>query len=138
MLALARAAAGQRLPTGSIQQETRVPMAFLQRIVATLRRAGLLRAYPGVHGGLQLARPAAEISLLEVHEAVEGPILISECLAAPDTCPLAGPCPVRERWGRLDALIKSELAATTLQQLALAPASPGRRAASRSRRPEPR
>ncbi len=138
MLTLAKGGASARQSTGRIQSETLVPMAFLQRIVSTLRRAGLIHAFPGIHGGLQLARPPEAISLLDVHAAVEGPILISECLADPCRCPLSAPCPVRSRWARLDGLIQRELAATTLADLARAPVEKPARRAKPSRRPSTR
>jgi Rrf2 family protein len=95
-----------------------IPRAFLQRIVAALSRASILTTTPGPKGGLQLARSAAAISLRDVVEALEGPILISECLSGPEVCPLGPSCPVRSRWGGLQAMILGELERTTMAALA--------------------
>lgn len=117
LLALARQPAGSRLPTQRIQMEMLVPRAFLQRIIAELARAGLIRTFAGPHGGLELARPAAEITLLQIWEAMEGSLLISACLAHPAACPLDQGCPVHRRWRRIQNFLLEELGTTTLEQL---------------------
>jgi len=119
MLCLARRPPGARLPTQAIQDEMLVPRAFLQRIIADLSKAGLVRTFPGPSGGLELARPAETVNLRHIWEAAEGPLLISDCLKAPGECPLDAACPVRTRWARLQNLVVQELEATTLDQLAL-------------------
>ncbi len=118
MLALAKRNEGERLSTRQIQEEMLVPHAFLQRIIADLSRRKLIHTYPGPSGGLQLARPAATISLRDIYEAIEGTLLISDCLEASGECPLDKTCPVRPRWDRLQMLIVKELESITLDQLA--------------------
>lgn len=117
-LALAKRPSGTRLSTQVIQDEMLVPRPFLQRIIADLAKAGLLQTYPGPSGGIELARPAETINLRHIWEAIEGPILISECLKAPQTCPLDQGCPVHRRWGRLQILMARELENADLGQLA--------------------
>ncbi len=123
VLALARQAEGARLSTAEIQTGMLVPPAFIQRIVAELARSGLIQTFPGREGGLQLARPAEEITLKDVIEAVEGPILLSDCLSVAEACPLNTPCRVSAAWGRLQGSILRELSAINFAQLALEPAS---------------
>ena len=133
LLALARRPAGTRLSTGQIQAETRVPGPFLRRIVASLSQSDLIVTFSGPSGGLQLARPAEAINLLHVWQAVEGELLISDCLQQSEpgcptpnagllgplkACPLQPGCPVNRRWGRLQSLIVEELQAATLAELA--------------------
>jgi Rrf2 family protein len=119
MLCLARRPPDVRLPTQTIQDEMLIPRAFLQRIIADLSRAELVRTFPGPSGGLELARPAETINLRHIWEAAEGPLLISDCIEAPEECPLEPACPVRSRWGRLQSLVVNELEATSLDQLAM-------------------
>ena len=95
-----------------------IPQAFLQRIVAQLAQGQLIRTYPGRNGGLALARPAEEITLLDVVVSIEGPIVISECIDGHDYCPFENECPVRKRWGRLRSVIEQELGKTTFAMLA--------------------
>ena len=118
MLALAKRPFGERLPTRTIQDEMLIPRSFLQRIIADLSRAGLLATYPGPNGGLQLSRPAEQINLRHIWEAIEGELLVSDCLKAPGECPLDSGCPVRSRWGRLQSIIVHELERTNLAELA--------------------
>ncbi len=118
MLALAEHGDGSRVPTRQVQQEMQVPHAFLQRIIADLARRKLILTFPGPSGGLQLASPISSVSLLDVYEAIEGPLYISLCLKNPDECPLQDSCPVRSHWGIMQANLVREMAAITLNQLA--------------------
>lgn len=117
-LALAKHPSGSRLSTHTIQNEMLVPPAFLQRIIADLAKAGLIATFPGPNGGIELAYPAAEISLRQIWEAIEGPLCISECVHGEHECPLGSRCPVRLHWSGLQQLILNELASTTLDLLA--------------------
>lgn len=119
MLALAKHQGSQRLSTQQIQQQMLIPRAFLQRIIADLSRKRLIQTYTGPNGGLQLGRSAATISLRDIYEAIEGALLISDCLEAAGACPLDVGCPVHPHWKHLQALIVRELESITLDQLAL-------------------
>jgi Rrf2 family protein len=97
-----------------------IPPALMTRIVARLARADLLKTFPGREGGLMLPRPAAQITLRDVVEAFEGPILLSECLQAKgeDDCPFRTNCPVSPKWGRVQVAMLREMAAITFEGLA--------------------
>jgi Rrf2 family cysteine metabolism transcriptional repressor len=56
-----------------------LPLSYLEHLVAKLREAGLVTSTRGAHGGYRLARPAKEIDMLEVVQALEGPIAPMEC-----------------------------------------------------------
>jgi Rrf2 family protein len=118
MLCLARRSPGARLSTRTVQQEMRIPRPYLQRIIAELSRAELLRTYAGPRGGLELALPGEAIHLRRIWEAIEGPLVISDCLEGPQSCPLEAGCPVNRRWLRLQSLIAQELQSVTLAELA--------------------
>jgi len=120
LLALARQGEGVRLPSSEIQREMLIPQTLMPRIVAQLARAKLLKTFPGREGGLMLPRPAAKITLRDVVEAFEGPILLSECLQAKDEddCPFRTNCPVSPKWGRVQVAMLREMAAITFESLA--------------------
>jgi Rrf2 family protein len=118
VLALAKRPSLTRASTAEIQHEMLIPTAFSQRIVADLARGGFILTYPGRDGGLQLARPAAELNLRQVVEFFEGPIIINDCLAADYECPFEDKCPVRRRWARLQSFLLSELESITFEELA--------------------
>ncbi len=121
VLALAKRGEGARLSSADIQQEMLIPQAFMTRIVAQLSRAGLINTFPGRDGGLMLPRPASsQITLKDVVEAFEGPILLSECMQVKgeDDCPFQSNCPVRPKWGRVQVAMMREMASITFEDLA--------------------
>ena len=63
----------------AVAEAEMLPLAYLEHLVAKLRKAGLVDLGRGAHGGYRLARPAEEITMLEVVEALEGPIAPMEC-----------------------------------------------------------
>src|SRR5689334_13620869 len=79
MTAAARRAAGERLSATELAEETGVPLPTAQKLMGKLAGAGLLSSARGAAGGFALARPAAEISLADIVEAVEGPIALTMC-----------------------------------------------------------
>ena len=76
LLALAKEDEGTRLSSAHIQKEMLIPPAFMGRIVAKLAQEGLLKTHPGRDGGLQLSSPSSQITIKDVVEAFEGPILL--------------------------------------------------------------
>ena len=119
VLALAKHGEGSRLSSAEIQQEMLIPKAFMTRIVAQLSRHGLINTYPGRDGGLTLPRPASQITLKDVVEAFEGPILLSECMQVKgeNDCPFQSNCPVRSKWGRVQVAMLREMASITFEDL---------------------
>src|SRR5687767_1241056 len=79
MTAAARREAGARLSASELASETGVPLPTAQKLMGRLAAAGLLTSARGVSGGFALARPAQEISLADIVEAVEGPIAMTVC-----------------------------------------------------------
>lgn len=120
VLALAKHPRGTRLASGIIQREMLIPKAFMSRIVAQLAANGLVQTFAGRDGGLELSRPATEITLKDVVDAFEGPILLSECLQSKgeDDCPFRNDCPVSNKWGRVQMAMLREMAAITFESLA--------------------
>lgn len=119
VLALAKYGEGTRLSSAEIQQEMLIPPALMSRIVAQLAREGLVSTFPGRDGGLSLPCPASKITLKDVVEAFEGPILLSECMQAKgeDDCPFRSNCPVRSKWGRVQVAMMREMASITFEDL---------------------
>jgi Rrf2 family iron-sulfur cluster assembly transcriptional regulator len=120
LLALAKQGEGARLSSAEVRREMLIPQALMARIVAQLARAELINTYPGREGGLMLHRPAAQITLRDVVEAFEGPILLSECLQfkGEDDCPFRTNCPVSPKWGRVQVAMLREMASITFESLA--------------------
>ena len=98
VLYLARLRPGKRAPTAQIARDQRIPPSFLAKIIAQLSVAGLVQATRGARGGVSLARAADDISLLDVVEAIDGPMVLNDCTATPEICPMSADCPVRSVW----------------------------------------
>ncbi len=109
----------QRVPLAAIAASEGIPTAFLERILAGLRNGGLVLTARGVAGGYRLARAAAEISVADVVEALEGPLSLVGCLPNDTGCERAGDCASRQVWRRLDDAISGALSAITLEDLRL-------------------
>jgi Rrf2 family protein len=118
VLHLAGLPEGARVPMRKIADERLLPPSFVRRIVAQLAGSGILRTVRGMGGGVGLARPASEISLLDVVRAMEGGIVLNRCVDDPPQCPLSTSCPVQLAWTGATRAVENYLAATRFDQLA--------------------
>lgn len=98
ILYLAQLETNQRAATSQIAEEQHIPPSFLAKIISQLSIAGLIHTSRGARGGVSLARPPEAISVLEVVEAIDGPIALNECSQSPDACPFGENCPLRSLW----------------------------------------
>ena len=119
MCAAARHCGNARASAAGLARETGLPVPTVQKLVSLLVHAGLLRATRGAGGGLQLARPAAAISLADIVEAVEGPIALTSCVeGARQDCALESSCTLRPHWGVVNDTLRRALAEVPLSRLA--------------------
>jgi len=120
LLALATREQNCRLSSNTIREEMLIPQSFMPRIVAQLANAGLVKTFAGRDGGLQLAHPSATITLKDVVEAFEGPLLLSECMQVKneDDCPFQSNCHVRGKWSRVQVAMVREMASISFEVLA--------------------
>jgi len=110
---------------GSIAEAEGLPLAYLEHLVQRLRRAELVESRRGAYGGYSLARPAEEIPMAEVVEALEGEIAPIECISADADGALVcareghddGPCPTKLLWTRVQGSIVRTLTEMTLADL---------------------
>lgn len=98
VLHVAQLEEGDRLATSVIAEAENIPLPFLAKIVSQLSVKGILDAMRGASGGVRLARPASDISLLEVIEAIDGEISLNRCVLNEDACTSTSTCPVHEVW----------------------------------------
>jgi len=122
MRAAARHCGCKRVSAADLADETGIPLPTAQKLVSLLSRAGLIRATRGAGGGLQLARPAASISLADIIEAIEGPIALTACVdSARHDCALETSCQVRPHWGTVNDALRGALDGVSLASLIAAP-----------------
>ena len=107
-----------RVPSAEIAETQNVPAAFLTKILARLANAGIVDLKRGVHGGVSLAKPAGEFSLLEVVEAVDGPVTLNRCMARPGECPRDAHCLVHPLWLEIREEFRARLAGISFSDLA--------------------
>jgi Rrf2 family protein len=117
ILDLANLQDGERASTQEIAERQSIPAPFLAKIVSQLSTSGLVETYRGAGGGVVLARPASEISLLDVIEALDGPIRLNRCVIEPDTCPREERCPVHDVWVAAQRDLTEALTSVTFDSL---------------------
>jgi len=100
-----------------IAASERLPENYLSKIFQDLAKDGLVRSHRGARGGFSLARPAEDITLRQVIEAIEGPIALSRCLSATDSCDCEGTCAMRPVFAQAQARFLEVLDHTTLKDL---------------------
>ena len=108
-----------RVSAGELAEETGLPLPTVHKVIGLLGKAGLLRSMRGAGGGLQLARPAAAITLADIVEAVEGPIALTACVEhGKHDCALEGACCVQPHWALVNDTLRGALAEVPLTRLA--------------------
>ena len=100
-----------------IAETERIPIKFLEQLLVPLRKEGLVNATRGAHGGFTLGRPAANITVLEVVETLEGPLSPSPCDTTRD-CPRTGGCAAAPVWEKAGQALRDVLGSTTIAEVA--------------------
>jgi Rrf2 family protein len=95
-----------------------IPPKFMPQIMRDLSKAGLVVTTRGFRGGVKLARPASQISLRSVVEAIEGPLALYRCLGSPSACARASECKLRPIWVRAQEALLQVFERTALSELA--------------------
>jgi len=117
VLYLARMEPNQRAATSQVAQEQHIPPSFLAKIISQLSIAGLLHTSRGARGGVTLAREPKDITLLEVIESIDGPIMLNECVSDNSICTFDDDCPLRPVWCEAQEELINRLKGTNFQQL---------------------
>ncbi len=118
VLHLSQLGVGNRAATSKIAKAQHIPPSFLAKIISQLSIAGLLHTSRGARGGVTLARKPEKISLLEVVEAIDGPIRLNECAHDDGMCSFEGDCPLTTIWQDAQSELVNRLSGTNFAQLA--------------------
>lgn len=116
LVALAQAP-GKPISTRVLASEADVPYQFASKIMQKLHEQGLVESVMGPFGGFRLARPAEKVTLLEIIEAVQGPVVVNTCLLGQDTCQRRHICPVRDKLESLQETMVDYLQSVRLADL---------------------
>src|SRR5512141_3153048 len=114
---LAKLGPNQRAATSIVAEEMKIPPSFLAKIISQLSIAGLLHTSRGARGGVTLAREPKEITLLEVVEAIDGPIQLNECVGDNSACVFDHECPLRDVWCDAQDELVTRLRGTSFETL---------------------
>jgi Rrf2 family protein len=125
MIELGRQPGSEPVALSAVAEAERLPLSYLEHLVAKLRHAGLVTSTRGAHGGYQLARPAKQITMDEVVEALEGQIAPMECFyEAPEGKVLCShetdgdrACATKLLWTRVQGGVTKALSGTSLAEL---------------------
>lgn len=115
---LARQAPGKISLISEIAEATEAPQTFLAKIFQSFAKIGIVNSYRGTGGGFTLGRAASAITLREVVEAVEGPILPNRCLLGKGSCTKDAECNVHPVWRKVQSQVVEILDSVTIEDLA--------------------
>ena len=96
------------------------------KVLKPLAQAGLVEGFRGANGGYRLTREAADISLVEIVEAMEGPLGMTECSVPSGQCGIAHSCGVQANWRRINDVVAEALGNISLAQMLEPPQRPAR------------
>lgn len=101
-----------------ISKRQGIPERFLEQVMSSLKRAGLVESVRGAQGGYFLSRNSSDVSLAEIIEAVEGPLEVMSCTSEKNTrCKEKDLCALKDVWSDVQAIIVEALDAVTLEDM---------------------
>ena len=105
------------LSAPELAERAGLELPTVAKLLKPLAQAGLVEAFRGTNGGYRLARAASQISLVEIVEAMEGPLGMTECSVHAGACGIEHSCGVRANWRRINDVVADALRSVTLAQM---------------------
>jgi Rrf2 family cysteine metabolism transcriptional repressor len=119
MIELSTRPDGTLVPAREIATAQQIPLRFLEQQLGALHKAGLVESFRGAGGGCRLAKPAPDISVADIADAVEGQLHPMFCLEPSDhTCYADSRCGLQGFWGEVAAAIERVFRETSVADLA--------------------
>lgn len=107
-----------------LADKARLELPTVSKLLKPLAHAGLVTPFRGAAGGYRLARAAADISLIEIVEAIEGPLGMTECSGDHGSCEHEPHCGVQDHWRRINDVIAQTLRGMSLAEMLPPPKPP--------------
>ncbi|MBN8264179.1 MAG: SUF system Fe-S cluster assembly regulator [Xanthomonadales bacterium] len=108
---------GEVLSAPELAEQAGLEAPTVAKVLKPLAAAGLVAGFRGANGGYRLARAAAEINLVEIVEAMEGPLAMTECSVHDGQCGIEASCGVRANWRRINDVVADALRGVSLAQM---------------------
>src|SRR5690554_761270 len=124
VLTVLAAEPGRVLSAAELAERAGLEAPTVSKLLKPLAQAGLLEAFRGAHGGYRLSRPAEDISLISIVEAMEGPLAMTECSLDDTSCGIASQCGARANWRRINDIVADALRSVSLAQMLEKPSIP--------------
>ncbi len=118
MVDIARQPTAARIVVADIAKRQNIPAFYLAKIVPHLARAGLVRTTLGAAGGITLNIPPEQISLLQIIEAIDGPLALNRCSVNPAGCEHHATCAAWSVWCEAQNQLNRMLSETRISDLA--------------------
>ncbi len=118
MVYLAGLPKGSRVPIQTLASASAAPESFLSKVMQRLATSRLVNSHRGASGGFELALPAADITMLDVITAVEGPVALNACLPHGGGCDRRSFCAAHHVWAEAQARLAEVLDGATIERLA--------------------
>jgi len=128
VLTVLAARPGDVLSAAELAEQAGLEVPTVAKLLKPLSQAGLVAAFRGSNGGYRLSRAAADISLVEIVEAMEGPLGMTECSLHAGNCGIEHSCGVRANWRRINDVVADALRGVTLAQMLAPPPRHARKA----------
>ena len=106
-----------RISIGDISENKKIPEPFLRKLFKPLVQQGIILSTRGVAGGVRLARDPKDITVLEVVEALEGPLALNECLLEDSACEFLSECGMHDVWDETQSAMAKVLRSKNLTDL---------------------
>lgn len=117
VLHLAASAPSARVTAGQIARDQAIPPTYVPKVLQALARAGIVAGTAGRGGGVRLCRTPESLTVLEIVQAMEGPVTLNRCLVRPGECPRDTSCRVHHMWAEAQADLLKTLSGTTIASL---------------------
>ncbi|KAF1711171.1 SUF system Fe-S cluster assembly regulator [Pseudoxanthomonas kalamensis DSM 18571] len=117
ILTVLAARPGAVLSAVDLAEQAGLETPTVSKVLKPLAQANLVEGFRGVHGGYRLARPAEAITLVDIVEAMEGPLAMTECSLDHSECGISHQCGVRANWRRINDVVADALRSVSLAQM---------------------
>jgi Rrf2 family iron-sulfur cluster assembly transcriptional regulator len=118
LLFLAKQPTDRLFLVSEVSRAQKIPETYLAKIFQRLSKTGLLKSTRGLNGGFNLGKPAKDITMKQVIEALEGPIALNRCLIRQGECEEEKKCPLHEVFEEAQEKFLEVLNRTTIEDLA--------------------